>query len=52
MSAPAPAGRPLRVLHIEDSELDHELTLAHLRRGGLAVHTRRVDDGVEPALRR
>lgn len=35
--------RRLRVLHIEDSELDHELALAHLRRGGLTVHTRRVE---------
>lgn len=34
---------PLRLLHLEDSELDHELTLAHLRRGGLAVDARRVD---------
>jgi signal transduction histidine kinase len=33
----------LRVLHLEDSELDHLLTLAHLRRGGLKVHTLRVD---------
>jgi signal transduction histidine kinase len=41
--AAAPASRPLRVLHIEDSELDHELAMAHLRRGGLTVHTQRVD---------
>ncbi len=34
---------PLRVLHLEDSELDHELALAHLRRGGMRVSTRRVD---------
>ena len=33
----------LRVLHIEDSELDHDLALAYLRRGGLQVDTRRVD---------
>ena len=39
----ASAGRALRVLHLEDSELDHELALAFLRRGGLKVHTRRVD---------
>ena len=32
--------RRLRVLHIEDSELDHELTVAHLRRGGLRRATR------------
>jgi signal transduction histidine kinase len=39
--------RRLRVLHIEDSELDHELAMAHLRRGGLAVQTRRVDSEAE-----
>ena len=33
----------LRVLHLEDSELDHELMLAHLRRGGLEARTLRVD---------
>jgi signal transduction histidine kinase len=37
------ATRPLRVLHLEDSELDHELALAHLRRGRLTVECRRVD---------
>jgi signal transduction histidine kinase len=40
-------GRPLRVLHIEDSELDHELMLAHLRRGGLEVSTMRVESEAE-----
>ncbi|NDY91536.1 hybrid sensor histidine kinase/response regulator [Ideonella livida] len=35
--------RPLRVLHLEDSELDHELAMAHLSRGGRAVQTLRVD---------
>jgi signal transduction histidine kinase len=34
---------PLRVLHLEDSELDHELALAHLLRGGLDVRCRRVE---------
>jgi signal transduction histidine kinase len=38
-----PSSRRLRVLHIEDSELDHELTMAFLERGGLQVQTRRVD---------
>ncbi|MBX3621890.1 MAG: response regulator [Rhizobacter sp.] len=33
----------LRVLHLEDSELDHQLMLAHLRRGGLSVDAVRVD---------
>ncbi|MBI3369972.1 MAG: response regulator [Burkholderiales bacterium] len=40
---------PLRVLHVEDSVLDHELAMAHLRRGGLPVRSLRVD--TEPALR-
>jgi signal transduction histidine kinase len=39
----APAARSLTLLHLEDSELDHELTLAHLRRGGLTVLTERVE---------
>ncbi|MFZ2990556.1 histidine kinase [Ideonella sp.] len=39
----APPRRSLRVLHLEDSELDHELALAHLRRGGLVVEAQRVD---------
>lgn len=33
----------LRVLHLEDSELDHELMLAHLRRGGVHADVRRVE---------
>ncbi len=33
----------LRVLHLEDAQLDHELALAHLRRGGMAVDARRVE---------
>ena len=46
-SAPAPERRArLRVLHLEDSELDHELEMAHLRRGGLQVETARVDSEV------
>jgi signal transduction histidine kinase len=35
--------RTLRVLHLEDSELDHELAMAHLKRGGLQVEAARVD---------
>ena len=35
--------RVFRVLHLEDSELDHELLLAHLARGGIMAHTRRVE---------
>ena len=41
------AARQLRVLHLEDSELDHELTLAHLVRGGLRVSVRRIDSEAE-----
>jgi signal transduction histidine kinase len=44
-----PRSRSLRVLHIEDSELDHELAMAHLRRGGAEVSVRRVDN--EPDFR-
>ncbi len=42
MTAPA-RQRSLRVLHLEDSELDHELAMAHLRAGGRAVQTLRVE---------
>ena len=38
--------RIFRVLHLEDSELDHELLVAHLARGGLNAQTRRVDSEV------
>jgi signal transduction histidine kinase len=42
--APVPsARRPLRVLHLEDSEVDHELTRAYLLQGGLRVSIRRID---------
>jgi len=33
----------LRVLHLEDSELDFELMLAHLNAGGIVVDARRVE---------
>ena len=39
--------RRLRVLHLEDSQLDHELTLAHLARGGLPAEVRRIDSEAE-----
>lgn len=39
--------RELLVLHLEDSELDHELTLAYLARGGLKIRARRVDTEAE-----
>lgn len=53
MAQDSPA-RALRVLHLEDSALDHELAMAHLRRGGAAVHCRRVDtrSDLEAALDR
>ena len=35
--------RPLRVLHLEDAVLDHELTMAQLRRAGVEVDALRVD---------
>ena len=35
--------RVFRVLHLEDSELDHELLVAHLARGGLNAQTRRIE---------
>ncbi len=43
----APIERELRVLHLEDSEFDHELMLAHLQRGGLRVRARRIDSESE-----
>ena len=39
--------RELHILHLEDSELDHELTLAHLARGGMRVRVRRIDSEAE-----
>jgi signal transduction histidine kinase len=45
--ATRPVSRALRVLHLEDSELDHELARAHLQRGGLRVECRRVESRAE-----
>ncbi len=48
MKGPAPAGqRAIRLLHLEDSELDHALVLAHLRRGGLQVQEVRIESRAE-----
>ena len=47
MPALPASSRTLRILHLEDSALDHELLLAHLRRGGLRAQVRRVDSEVE-----
>ena len=38
---------PIRVLHLEDSEPDHALALAHLRRAGLAVQATRIESRAE-----
>ena len=43
----AQAERELRVLHLEDAELDHELALAHLRRSGLRLVSQRVESREE-----
>jgi signal transduction histidine kinase len=48
MSAPTPPqAQALRVLHLEDSELDHDLVLAQLLRGGLRVELHRVETRAE-----
>jgi signal transduction histidine kinase len=39
--------RSIRLLHLEDSELDHALVLAHLRRGALQVQERRIETRAE-----
>jgi signal transduction histidine kinase len=39
----APRERTLRVLHLEDSEVDHELAMAHLAHGGLQIAAARVE---------
>ncbi len=43
----APAQRSIRLLHLEDSELDHALVVAHLRRGALLVHEHRIETRAE-----
>ncbi len=40
-------GRAWRVLHLEDSEPDHALALAHLQRGGMHVLARRIETRAE-----
>ena len=44
---PASARRSIRLLHLEDSELDHALVLAHLRRGALQVREQRIETRAE-----
>jgi signal transduction histidine kinase len=46
MTVPAPE-RTLRVLHLEDSEVDHELTRAQLERGGIRAMVLRIDSEPE-----
>ena len=43
-AAPAVAPKPLKVLVIEDSEVDALLLLEQLRAGGYAPDARRVDN--------
>ena len=55
MTSPSSASfatRRLRVLHVEDAELDHQLILAQLRRAGLSLEMERVDTlaGIAQAL--
>ena len=42
--------RLLRVLHVEDAEMDHQLIHAQLRRAGLQLEMQRVDTLAEVAL--
>jgi signal transduction histidine kinase len=44
---PALAAAPIRVLHLEDSEPDHALALAYLRRSGLDVRATRIESRAE-----
>jgi signal transduction histidine kinase len=41
------AARPIRLLHLEDSEPDHALAMAYLHRDGIAVDARRVETRAE-----
>ncbi len=43
----AAAAAVLRVLHVEDAEVDHQLACAHLQRAGYVVHARRVESEAE-----
>ena len=45
--SPTALARRLRVLHIEDSDLDHELAMAHLQRAGLVVQQKRIESRAE-----
>ncbi|ODV06245.1 MAG: hypothetical protein ABT20_13020 [Rubrivivax sp. SCN 70-15] len=39
--------QPVRLLHLEDSEPDHALAMAQLRRGGLDVRSERIESRAE-----
>jgi signal transduction histidine kinase len=41
--AMSPAAPPVRLLHLEDSEPDHALAMAHAQRAGLLLEARRID---------
>ena len=41
------AARPIRLLHLEDSEPDHALAIAHLPRAGLELDFRRIETRAE-----
>ncbi len=49
MAAPATAGatRTLKLLHLEDSPLDHDLAVAQLARGGLRAEVLRIETEIE-----
>ncbi|MFO1293756.1 MAG: response regulator [Rubrivivax sp.] len=47
MSSARDQRAPIRLLHLEDSEPDHALALAHLQRSGLRLRTRRVETRLE-----
>ena len=49
MNPPAAAPKPLRVLVIEDSEVDALLLLEQLKAGGYAPTARRVDNAADLA---
>ncbi|MCW5610908.1 MAG: response regulator [Rubrivivax sp.] len=42
-STSGPAARPIRLLHLEDSEPDHALAMAYLQRAGLTLDARRIE---------
>jgi signal transduction histidine kinase len=47
MNAPLLNTKPLRLLHLEDSIVDHEIALAHLHHGGIQAKVVRIDTKAE-----